>query len=74
MGYIVGYEPYPKGYPIWYPGAQCVEKARVVFFHEDAIAPATPMLYSDNDAPREINESADKTKTTIAIQLSTMKP
>ena len=51
-----------------------MQKARDVFFHEDAIAPATPMLYSDNDAPQEISESADKTKTTVAIQPSTMKP
>jgi hypothetical protein len=63
MGYMVGYEPYATGYLIWYPGNRRVEKARDVIFHEDAIAPALPTLYGENDAPRNVSESSE-TKTT----------
>jgi hypothetical protein len=63
MGYMVGYEPYATGYLVWYPGNRRVEKARDVIFHEDAIAPALPTLYGENDAPRNVSESSE-TKTT----------
>jgi hypothetical protein len=54
MGYMVGYEPYPSGYLIWYPGSKRVEKARDVFFHEEHVAPATPTLYGGDDAPHNV--------------------
>ena len=51
MGYMVGYEPYSMGYLIWYPSSHCVEKARDVIFHKEAITPTILTLYDDNDAP-----------------------
>ena len=51
MGYMVGYKLYSSGYLIWYPGLKQVNKARDVLFHEEAIAPAMPTLYGDDDAP-----------------------
>ena len=66
MGYMVGYEPYSSGYLIWYPGSKQVNKARDVLFHEEAIAPAMPTLYGDNDAPYNVNTCANAGKITNA--------
>ena len=49
MGYMVGYEPYSMRYLIWYPRSHHVEKTRDVIFHGEAITPAIPTLYDDND-------------------------
>ena len=73
MGYMVGYEPYPSGYLIWYPGSKQVNKARDVLFHEEAIAPAMPTLYGDNDTPYNVNTRANAGKITNAPDI-TPKP
>jgi hypothetical protein len=56
MGYMVGYEPYETGYLIWYPRTNRIEKARDVIFHEDAIAPAVPKLYDDEELVEDISK------------------
>jgi hypothetical protein len=58
-GYLVGYKPYSTGYLVWYPGACFIDKARDIIFHEDAITPAIPTVYGDNDMPRNISEAPD---------------
>jgi hypothetical protein len=44
---MVRYEPYSTGYLVWFPGSKRIEKARNVIFHENAVAPVTPILYED---------------------------
>jgi hypothetical protein len=51
MGYLAGYEPYSSGYLIWFPGMRKLEKACDVIFHEESVAPVTPVLYSDEEIP-----------------------
>jgi len=51
-----------------------MEKARDVFFHEYAIAPAVPMLYGDDNAPCDASEGIEGTKTTKILPPSPMKP
>jgi hypothetical protein len=64
MGYMVGYEPYDTGYLVWYPGGRRVDKARDIVFHEEAVAPAIPTLYGDDDTPRNVSDTSTMRTTT----------
>ena len=74
MGYMVGYEPYLSGYLIWYPRAQCMEKARDVFFHEDTISPAVPMLYGNDNTLHNVSKGIERMKTAKTLPPSPVKP
>ena len=74
MGYMVGYEPYPSGYLVWYPKENWIHKARDVIFHEDAIAPATPTLFSDESTSIDINEHMRDQKDNKYLQSLLLNP
>lgn len=74
MGYMVGYEPYSTGYVVWYPGNRRVDKVRDVVFHEEAVAPAIPTLYGDEDIPRNVNQSPNTAVTMNAPAVSPSTP
>lgn len=64
MGYVAEYEPYKSLYLVGYPGAHLLEKFRDIIFHEEAIAPAMPTLYCDDNASHKINEHIKLLDTT----------
>jgi hypothetical protein len=59
MGYMVGYEPYSSGYLVWFPGSKRIEKARDIIFHEEAVVPAIPILYGDDEGTKMSKSSSD---------------
>jgi hypothetical protein len=68
---MVGYDTYSTGYLVWYPGSRRLEKARDIFFHEEAITPAKPVLYGD-DSP--LAKSDEKSAVPLPSAAITQAP
>lgn len=64
MGYMVGYEPYPSDYLVWYPETRRVEKVRDMVLHEDVMKLPAPILYGDEGQFKEMHKDLPCQKCT----------
>jgi hypothetical protein len=70
QGYMVGYDTYSTSYLIWYPELRHLEKARNIFFHEEVITPAKPVLYGDDSLLATSDEKSAMAKSAMPLLCS----